>query len=94
MILQRTIAIGTGSSSNIILNCSLVRFGVYMVKRCHEKMLILRYILKKKTFFRKKLDLPPLKNLEHPDKNLNSLGIILIPRENLKLLGKYQPPSP
>ena len=41
MILLRTIAIGTGSSSNTILNCNLVRLGVYMVKLCHEKMLIL-----------------------------------------------------
>ena len=42
------LAIGKGTSSNIILNCNLVRFGVYMV-------------------------------IKHPDKNLNSLGIILIP---------------
>ena len=47
MILLRTIAIGTGYSSNIILNCNLVRLGVYMVKLCHEKMLILRCILPK-----------------------------------------------
>ena len=32
----------------------------------------------------KKLNLPPLENLEHPDKKLNSLGIILIPWKNLK----------
>ena len=36
---------GTGASSNFILNCNLVRFGVYMVKLCHEKMLILKCIL-------------------------------------------------
>ena len=47
-MLLRTIAIDTGSSSNIILNCSLVRLGVYMVKLCPEKMLILRCILPKK----------------------------------------------
>ena len=47
MILLRTIAIGTGSSSNIILNCNLVRLGVYMVKFCLEKMQILRRILPK-----------------------------------------------
>ena len=41
MILLRTSYIGTGSSSNIILTCNLVRPGVYMVKICHEKMLSL-----------------------------------------------------
>ena len=41
----------------------------------------------------KKLNLPPLKILEHPDKKLNSPGIILSPWDNLKLLEKYQPPS-
>ena len=45
MILLRTIAIGTGSSSDIILSCNLVRLGLYMVQLCHEKMLILRCIL-------------------------------------------------
>ena len=78
------IIIGTGSSSNNILNFKLVRLGVYMVKLCHENMLILRCILpppKKKieSSPEKKIDLPPLENLEHPDKELNSLGIILIP---------------
>ena len=38
---------------NIILNCKLVRFGVYMVKLCHEKMLIFRCILPQKTTPRK-----------------------------------------
>ena len=48
--------------------------GVHMVKLCHEKILLLRCILPKINL------LPtPLKNLEHPDKKLNSLGIILIP---------------
>ena len=42
MILLRTSYIGTGSSSNIILTCNLVRLGVYMVKICHEKMLTLK----------------------------------------------------
>ena len=56
MILLRTIAIGTGSSSSIILNCNLVRLGVYMVKLCHEKILILRCILTRKT------EPPPGKN--------------------------------
>ena len=42
MLLLRTIAIVTGSSSNNILNFKLVRLGVYMVKLCHEKMRILR----------------------------------------------------
>ena len=31
MVLLRTIATGTESSSNINLNCNLMRFGVYMV---------------------------------------------------------------
>ena len=38
---------------------------------------------------KKNLTSHPLENLEHSDKKLNSLGIILIPRVNLKLLGKY-----
>ena len=45
------------------------------------------------TSFRKKLTSHPLENLEHPDKKLNSLGIILIPWENLKPIEKYQPPT-
>ena len=49
MILLRNIAVGTGSFSNIILNCNLVRLGVYMVKLCHEKMIFLRCILSKTT---------------------------------------------
>ena len=43
MLLLRTIV--TGSSSNTIFNFKLVRLGVYMLKLCHEKMLILRCIL-------------------------------------------------
>ena len=71
-----------------------------MVKLCdHEKMLILRCILppKKLNLLQKKLNLRPtprMNNLEHPDKKLNSLGTILIPRENLKPLEKYQPSPP
>ena len=74
-----------GSSTDIILNFKLVRLGVYMVKLCHEKMLILKCILppppKKKIEPRpeKKLTSHPLENLEHLDKKLNSLRIILIP---------------
>ena len=57
-------------------------------------MLILRCILSSP----KKIEPPPeknltshpLENLEHPDKKLNSLGIILIPWKNLKPLEKYQ----
>ena len=50
-------SIGTEASSNSILNCNLVRFGVYMVKLCHEKMLILRCILlpKKLNHLQKKI---------------------------------------
>ena len=44
MVLLRT-SYRHGASSNFILNCNLVGFGVYMVKLCHEKMLILRCIL-------------------------------------------------
>ena len=47
MVLLRT-SYRYGASSNIILNCNLVRFGVYMVKRCHEKMIILCCIFLKK----------------------------------------------
>ena len=84
MLLLRTIAIGTGSSSNNILNFKLVCLGVYMVKLCHGTMLILRCILsppKKKLNLlqKKKLTYHPLENHKHPDKKLNSLGIILIP---------------
>ena len=52
-----------------------------MVKLCHEKTLILRYSLSKKPEPppEKNLISYPLENLEHPDKKLNSLGIILIP---------------
>ena len=44
MLLLRT-GYSYGSSSNNILNFKLVRLGVYMVKLCDEKMLILRCIL-------------------------------------------------
>ena len=57
MLLLCTSYIVTGSSSNNILNFKLVRLGVYMVKICHEKMLILRCIL------------PPQKKIEpRPEK--------------------------
>ena len=51
-------------SSNNILNFKLVRLGVYMVKLCHEKMLILRCILpppqkKLNLLQKKKLNFPP-----------------------------------
>ena len=91
----------TSYTSNNILNFKLVRLGVYMVKLCHEKMLILRCIHpppKKKITIEpppeKKLNLPPLGNLEHPDKKLNSLGIILIPGKNLKPLENISIPIP
>ena len=76
MVLLRT-AIGTGASWNTILNYNLVRFGVCMIKLCHERMLILRCILppKKLNYFQKKINPYHLKNLEHPDKKLKSLGI-------------------
>ena len=50
---------------------------------------------KTRTTSRKKITPHRLKVLEHPDKKLNSLEIILIPWENLKPLDKYQPsPTP
>ena len=42
------LAICTGASSNTILDYNLVRFGVCMIKLRHERMLILRCILKLK----------------------------------------------
>ena len=47
MVLLRTSykLVGTGASSNFILNCHLVRFGEYMVKLRIKEMLILRCIL-------------------------------------------------
>ena len=81
MLLLRT-SIGTGFSLNNILNFKLVRLGVYMVKLCNEKMLILKCILPPQKIEpppEKNLTSHPLENLEHPDKKLNSLGIILIP---------------
>ena len=55
----------------------------------HEKMIILRCILQiKPEHPPEKLNLQPLKNLEHPDKKLNSLGIILIPLKKTKASGK------
>ena len=52
------LAICTGASSNTILNDNLVRFGVCMIKLCHERMLILRCILPPK-----KTELPPEKKI-------------------------------
>ena len=73
------LAICTGTSSNTILDYNLVRFGVCMIKLRHERMLILRCILppKKLNYLQKKVNGPhhQLKNLEHPDKKLKSLGI-------------------
>ena len=72
------LAICTGTSSNTILDYNSVRFGVCMIKLCHERMLILRCILppKKLNYLQKKVNPPPpTKNLEHPDKKLKSLGI-------------------
>ena len=80
MILLRT-SYMYGVFPEIILNCNLVNLGVYMEKLCHKKMLILRYFLLKNPEPQpeKNLTPHPLENLEHPDKKLNSLGIILIP---------------
>ena len=61
MVLLRTIAICTGASSNTILDYNLVRFGVCIIKLCHERMLILRCILppKKLNYLQKKSSPPP-----------------------------------
>ena len=72
MVLLRT-SYMYGTFSNTILDYNLVRFGVCMIKLRHERMLILRCILPPK---KKKLTTSHhLKNLEHPDKKLKSLGI-------------------
>ena len=60
MVLLRTSYICTGTSSNTILDYNLVRFGVCMIKLCHERMLILRCILPP----------PLLKNELLPEKKL------------------------
>ena len=62
MLLLRTIAIGTGSSSNNILNFKLVR-KTLVVKLCHGKMLILRCILSP---LKKKIKPPPEKKINLP----------------------------
>ena len=55
MVLLRT-SYRHGGFLNFILNCNLVRFGLYMAKLCLEKMLILRCIHPpKKTTSRKRL---------------------------------------
>ena len=73
-----------GATSNTILDYILVRFGVCMIKLCHEKMLILRFILPPP----KKTELPPEKKLTPrppPEKSRTSRqetqvsGNILIP---------------
>ena len=58
MVLLQTSYKCTGTSLNTILDYNLVRFGVCMIKLCHERMLILRCILPPK-----KTELPPEKKL-------------------------------
>ena len=56
MVLLRT-SYMYGATSNTILDYILVRFGVCMIKLCHERMLILRCILpppKKLNYLQKK----------------------------------------
>ena len=67
MLLPRT-SYRYGSSSNNILNFILVRLGVYMVKLCYEKMLILRCILIHRAPPQKKIYIepPPGKKLNLP----------------------------
>ena len=61
MVLLRIITICTGASPNTILDYNLVRFGVCIIKLCHERMLILRCILppKKLNYLQKKSSPPP-----------------------------------
>ena len=61
MALLRTSYMYTGAPSNTILDYNLVRFGVYMIKLRHERMLILRCVS-----FRQKTELPPEKMLPPP----------------------------
>ena len=58
MVLLRTSYICTGTSSNIILDYNLVRFGVCMIKLRHERILILI----KMYHSPKKTELPPEKS--------------------------------
>ena len=76
MLLLRT-SYRYGVFLKYFFNFKLVRIEVYMVKLCHEKMLILRCIIppKNRTFSRKKnLTSHPLENLEHPDKKTQLTG--------------------
>ena len=59
MVLLRTIAICTGTSSNTILDYNLVRFGVCMIKLRHERMLILKWAKKTELSPEKKLTPQP-----------------------------------
>ena len=82
MVLLRTLAIGTGASSNFPLNCNLARFGVYMAKLCHKKMLILRCILPQKA------ESPPPKKINPPPPEKNTLTRKLYSR---RIISKSQP---
>ena len=72
-------------SSNIILNGNISAFWSIYGRHCHAKILTIRCIRpppQKKTQPPPEKNITPfptLKDLEHPDKKYNSLGIILIP---------------
>ena len=91
------LAICTGTSSNTILDYNLVRFGVCMIKLCHERMLILRCILppKKLNYLQKKVN-PPTTNrkISNTLTRNSSHWEYLNRMRNLKLPAKYQPPPP
>ena len=100
MVLLRTSYICTGTSSNTILDYNLVRFGVCMIKLCHERMLILRCILPPPL---PKNELPPEKKLTPqppPEKSRTSwqetqvTGNILIPWETLSFWKNISLPPP
>ena len=85
-LIYRLLRVGQGilHQINSILNCNLVPFRVcIMVKFCHEKMLTLYFPKKNPNHLNKIIfnppPPPPSENLDHPDKKLNSMGIILIP---------------
>ena len=75
----------TGVSTNTILDYNLARFGVCMIKLCHERMLILRCILppQKLNYLQKKSypppGHPPPEKSRTPGQETQVTGNILIP---------------
>ena len=89
MVLLRTIAICRGASSNTILDYNLVRFGVCIIKLCHERMLILRcrvYPSPKKTKLSPEKKFPPRPSPPLPKNSITSLLKLLTLLENVLTL--------